>query len=144
MSAGLGFPGPAFTNPNSTMMLPEVTEIITMFCSLIPRRAARPDTNAARRAEPWPNSLMDPVSVINTIGESSSTKGADVISGIAAVVAANAIVDGLGDGVGEAPHKVLNHTHPEFVHSPSLDCEAVPVLQIPEFGHQPQAAEEVH
>ena len=68
MSAGLGFPGPALTNPNSTIMLPEVTEIITMYFSLIPRTAARPDTNAARRAEPSPNSLIDPVSVIKTIG----------------------------------------------------------------------------
>ena len=51
---------------------------------------------------------------------------------------------GPGDGGGEASQLVLNHTHPKFVHSPSLDCEDVPVLQFPEFGHQPQAAAEVH
>lgn len=52
--------------------------------------------------------------------------------------------DGAGGGVGEASHPVSNHTHPELVHNPSLDCADMPVLQVPKFGHQPQADAEVH
>ena len=73
---------------------------MTIWFSEMRRTAARPDTNAARRAEPSPNVLMDPVSLRTTFGCSKAggadvvgaDVGADVVGAAAAVLMAAAVV----------------------------------------------------
>jgi hypothetical protein len=66
---------------------------MTIWFSEMRRTAARPDTNAARRAEPSPNVLMDPVSFTTTLGCSSDGADVDGAAGAVVVAAANDVDD---------------------------------------------------
>ena len=60
------------TNANSTITLPAVTDTMTICFSGTERICDKPVTNAARRSDPSPKVLMDPVRV-NTIFSCSSS-----------------------------------------------------------------------